>query len=92
MPWEKKNSRQRTALYRAVLLSGVRDYYDGLFFGGDGAAAVGLQQFLQIGYPAGNGLTVVDIPDELAAWKFSTTRTSECISSLLRMASLILMG
>ena len=57
-------------MYRAVLLSGVRDYYDGLFFGGDGAAAVGLQQLLQIGYPAGNGLTVVDITDELAAGEF----------------------
>jgi len=63
-------------LYRAVLLSGVRDYYDGLFFGGDGAAAVGLQQFLQIGYPAGNGLTVVDIPDELAKVKIGELELS----------------
>ena len=63
-------------MYRAVLLSGVRDYYDGLFFGGDGAAAVGLQQFLQIGYPAGNGLTVVDIPDELAKVKIGELELS----------------
>ena len=63
-------------MYRAVLLSGVRDYYDGLFFGGDGAAAVGLQQFLQIGYPAGNSLTVVDIPDELAKVKIGELELS----------------